>query len=235
MTQWQYNEENDVYWQVGIAYCEYPADETYEKLGIYVPGAYMTGTENGDGTYTCEANPTGVVEGYTVQTGKFGRRGGPGERPERGDGMQEQYAMDGIDRKETSGGITLTGTYETVQDYMDALNAEKTWVTYDSGTNTATITSVADFVSAFKFASKNLGAFDALDESQGENELFGDGDGSGAHFDTALTTEVNLALALENCGADVDFETVWGQAHVEAERTGGSTTNFIEWVNACLK
>ena len=29
--------------------------------------------------------------------------------------------------------------------------------------------------------------------------------------DTALTTEVNLALALENYGKNVDFETVWGQ------------------------
>ena len=50
--------------------------------------------------------------------------------------------------------------------------------------------------------------------------------------DTALTTEINLALALENYGADVDFETVWGQGHTEAERTGGSSENFIAWVNA---
>ena len=187
------------------------------------------------------------------------------------------FAADGIVRNGTAGGISLSGTYETAQDYIDALNAEKTWVKYDSGTNTATITSVADFVSAMKTASKDLGAFDALDESQGENILFGDGDGEGDHFDaamaqllkgtdyetafaedlertdalgtstadrvnmynplyylssyydgyqsasvashwrirsgisqsdTALTTEVNLALALENYGADVDFETV---------------------------
>ena len=54
MTKWQYEEESDVYWQTGIVYCASPADEEYENLGIYVPGAYMTGTENGDGTYTCE-------------------------------------------------------------------------------------------------------------------------------------------------------------------------------------
>ena len=143
-----------------------------------------------------------------------------------------------------------------------------------------------------------------LDRSQGENILFGYGDGSGAHFDavmaellagtdyeeafaedlarvdtlgnsveyrvnlysplyflssyyegygtsqvasywrirtginqsdTALSTEVNLALALEAYGADMDFETVWGQAHVEAERTGDSTTNFIAWVVECCQ
>ncbi|MDO4297788.1 MAG: hypothetical protein Q4C59_04820 [Lachnospiraceae bacterium] len=33
----------------------------------------------------------------------------------------------------------------------------------------------------------------------------------------------------------VDFETVWGQGHVEAERTGDSASNFIAWVNECLQ
>lgn len=215
------------------------------------------------------------------------------------------YARDGVDRNTQTGGIVLSGTYETAQDYINALNAEKTWINYDSQTNTATITSIADFTEAVKRASKNIGAFDALDKSQAENTLFGYGDGAGAHFDevmaqiladneiygqeyaedmektdslgntvsyrvnmynplyflidyydgyqssnvakywrirtgisqsdTSLTTEVNLALALENYGADVDFETVWGQQHTMAERTGDSTTNFIEWVNQCME
>ena len=216
--------------------------------------------------------------------------------------------VDDITRNDTSSGISLSGTYETAQDYIEALNADGEWVTYDEATNTATITSVADFVKAFKSASKNLGAFDQLDGGQGENTLFGYGDGSGAHFDstlaailadlgnkyaddyaadlektdsagytaeqrmnmytplyyllessegygtstvaqywrirtgiaqsdTAVTTEVNLALALDNYDSveSVDFATVWGEGHTEAERTGSSTENFIEWVNACLK
>ena len=54
--------------------------------------------------------------------------------------------------------------------------------------------------------------------------------------DTALTTELNLALALK---ADVrvesvDFATVWGQGHTMAERTGSADENFIEWVANCL-
>jgi hypothetical protein len=53
--------------------------------------------------------------------------------------------------------------------------------------------------------------------------------------DTALSTELNLTLALENYGRDVDFETVWGAGHTMAERTGTSTENFIEWVNECLQ
>lgn len=571
MTKWQYNAEDNVYWQVGIIYCSSPADENYENLGIYVPGAYMTGIGNGDGTYTCEIDSSGTAGGFTAETAPivipvdtpgyaamaaptgyssetssytnagfvyvhagcrgrdagapagvtdlkaairyirytgdmipgstdriftFGMSGGGAQSALLGttgdselytpyleaigaassssdavagtmawcpitnldyaseayewnlgvtrtdlsedmqklsDAMAEQFALyinklgltdkngnilsltdsdkgvyqagsyydylkaviekslnnfltdttfpytaasggkggfggpddfgdlpnvepdsnfgghgdkgdfdmesvpdrqnfsdnkgdrkgdlpdldgersnfgyieerDDINRNEISGGISLSGTYETVQDYIDALNAEMTWVTYDSETNTATITSIADFVSALKLASKDLGAFDALDRSQGENTLFGYGDGKGAHFDavmaellkdhaeygaayaedlirtdalgvsvtdrvnmynplyylssyyegyqtakiashwrirtginqsdTALTTEVNLALALENYGADVDFETVWGQAHVEAERTGNSTENFIAWVIECCQ
>ncbi|GIF23050.1 hypothetical protein BJ973_000591 [Actinoplanes tereljensis] len=48
--------------------------------------------------------------------------------------------------------------------------------------------------------------------------------------DTANTTEVNLALALQNYGSDVDFATVWGLGHTVAERTGDGPTNFIAWV-----
>lgn len=230
-----------------------------------------------------------------------------GKFSEEKDGNSEQQPIEEIDdimRTITDSGLTLDGTYETAQDYIDALNAEYEWVTYDSSTNTAAITSVADFVRALKNASKDVGAFDDLNTAQGENELFGYGDGSGAHFDavmaelladnesygeayaedlkktdfvgntvdtrlnmynpmyyledyyegyqtanvakywrirtginqgdTALCTEINLALALESYGVNVDFETVWGQGHVEAERTGDSTANFIAWVKECL-
>ena len=226
-------------------------------------------------------------------------------KPGTGNDAPDFYAMDGVDRNLSTGGVTLSGTYETAQDYVDALNADGTWVNYDSATNTATITSIADFTNACKRASKGIGAFDALDESQAENTLFGYGDGTTSHFDatlaellkndetygaafteamektdsegntvtergnmynplyylssyydgyqkstvadywrirtgiaqsdTSLTTEVNLALALKNYGADVDFATIWGEGHTMAESTGDSTTNFIEWVNKCLK
>lgn len=64
-----------------------------------------------------------------------------GEQPDFGN-IEER---DDINRNEVSGGISLSGTYETAQDYIDALNAEKVWVTYDSATNTATIASIAEF------------------------------------------------------------------------------------------
>ena len=54
--------------------------------------------------------------------------------------------------------------------------------------------------------------------------------------DTSQCVDVNLYLAvLGKVGSDnVEFSTVWGQGHTQAERTGDSTTNFINWVNNCL-
>ena len=112
MSKWQYNEDDDVYYQIGISYCENPADESYETLAVFVPGAYMTST---------------VAKYWRIRTG--------------------------------------------------------------------------------------------INQS-----------------DCALSTEVNLALALESCDgvSDVDFETVWGQGHTQAERTGNSSDNFIDWINDCM-
>lgn len=547
MSKWQYNSDDDVYYQIGITYCANPADESYENLAVFVPGEYMTGTDNGDGTYTCELNESAEINGYTAstapivmpintpgysaqnalteytdvseymdagfvyvhagcrgrdegapagvtdlkaavryirycdevlagssdsiftfgmsgggaqsavmgsagdsdlyeayleeigavqgvsdavlgsmcwcpitnldtadeayewmmgstrsglsdeeqqisdklaeafasyineagikdadgntltleesssgiyQSGSYyeymktviedslnnflqdtefpydassaseGRMGGgmpSGEAPDFGSGekpdgapsggpdgskpdMSNAEANDNITRNDASGsGLSLTGTYESAQEYIDALNENGEWVTYDESTGKVSITSIEDFVSAFKTASKNLGAFDQLDAGQGENTLFGYGDGNGAHFDQtlanileeinseyassysedlektdsegntvstrlnmytplyyllesqegyetstvakywrirsginqgdcALSTEMNLALALENYAevSDVDFETVWGQGHTQAERTGNSSDNFIEWVNNCM-
>ena len=109
-------------------------------------------------------------------------------------------AIDDITRNETSSGLSLSGTYETVQDYIDAMNANGEWVSYDAETNTAAVTSIEDFVKAFKSASKNLGAFDQLDGGQGENTLFGYGDGNGAHFDPVLA-EILSELGSEYAGA----------------------------------
>ena len=245
--------------------------------------------------------------------GMMGGGPGGGGIPEGDSGssndMANAEASDDITRTESSeSGLSLDGTYETAQDYIDALNADGEWVTYDADSNTVTITSIEDFVSALKGASKNLGAFDQLDAGQGENTLFGYGDGEGAHFDStlasilkdlgsdyasdyeadlakedscgntvdtrlnmytplyyllesqegygtstvakywrirtgieqgdcALSTEMNIALALQNYDGveSVDFETVWGQGHTQAERTGNASDNFIAWVKECTK
>ncbi len=546
-TKWSYNSEDDVYYQIGISYCENPADESYETLAVFVPGAYMNATDNGDGTYTCEMNEEANINGYTAltapivmpintpgysaqsaltsyasfsdymnagfiyvhagcrgrdagapagvtdlkaavryirysddtvpgdaesiftfgmsgggaqsslmgstgdsdlyepylkeigavegisdavlgsmcwcpitnldtadeayewmlgttrndlseeeqaisdrlaeafaayineagikdengnvltleeseqgiyQTGsyyeymksviegslnnfladtsfpydasssqdQFGDHGGgampygggPGNgeepqenSPDHSEGNSSQVnfeEIDDIQRTGSSSSLSLSGTYETAQDYIDALNANGEWVVYDSDSNTVTISDISSFVKNLKSASKSLGAFDQLDAGQGENTLFGYGDGNGTHFDSilaeiltdlnneyasdyvsdltktdsvgnavdvrlnmytplyyllesskgfgdstvakywrirtginqgdcALSTEMNLALALKNYSTveSVDFETVWGQGHTQAERTGNSTDNFISWVEECTR
>ncbi len=519
MTKWQYNSEDDVYWQVGIAYCATPQDAEYETMGFYVPGAYFDAADNGDGTYTCAVNTEAVVGGYTagsapvivpVDTPGYRAMKAPAEYEEFGygaikdytdagfvlavagargreagapagvtdlkaairytrfnadvlpgnmdaiftegmsgggaqsailgatgnsalydpylrqigavmetgdevlgsmawcpitsldeadaayewnmgvtrtelsekeqaisDGLAGSYAdyinslglqdedgnvltlepseqgidqagsyyeyiraqievslnhyledtefpfkitgvrqsgtgdteNDGISRTGVSGGVSVAGTFDTPQDYIDMLNINGHWVDYDADTNTVSIASVGAFAVALKEASKGIGAFDQIDGRQGENILFGYGDErTGAHFDltlgaildelgyeeadayaadfaredsvgntvetrvnmysplyyllasqqgyqtsdvascwrirtginqsdTALCTEVNLALALESNEAvdSVDFAMVWGRAHVSAERTGTDIGNFIEWVNACMR
>ena len=71
MSAWQYDEASDVYWQVGVSYCADPADESYETMGIYVPGAYFNATDNGDGTFTCVVNEEGQAGAYTIETAPY--------------------------------------------------------------------------------------------------------------------------------------------------------------------
>ena len=118
-------------------------------------------------------------------------------------GEGEFIAKDEINRSSSGAeaGVTLSGTYATAEDYINALNANGEWVSYDAKTNTAAVTSVADFTKAMKPATKNVGAFDAFDRSQGENTLFGIGDGNGAHFDkteAALLADTDYAADFED-------------------------------------
>jgi len=45
-----------------------PQASDYETLGIYVPGAYLTGKDNGNGTYTATVNTSGAVGDFTAAT-----------------------------------------------------------------------------------------------------------------------------------------------------------------------
>lgn len=66
-TKWSYDEEHDVYYQLGVPYCLHPGTETYETLAIYVPGAYMEGEKHGR-KYTCTLLK-GVRKGEFTSTG----------------------------------------------------------------------------------------------------------------------------------------------------------------------
>jgi len=86
-----------------------------------------------------------------------------------------------------AGGETADSTtYEAAQDYIDSLNADVEWIDYDPETNTATITSVADFATYAKTPSKSVAAFDDLDRGQAENNVFGNDESDSLHFDSVL-------------------------------------------------
>jgi len=66
--EWKYDKSSDTYYIVGISYCDNPADESYETMGIFVPGAYMEASANSNGSYSCSVNSTGEKNGFTAYT-----------------------------------------------------------------------------------------------------------------------------------------------------------------------
>jgi hypothetical protein len=263
---------------------------------------------------------------YTKSAGGFPGGGKPpdgamppdGGTPPDGAAPQGDAAQAGTAPTGNTSAATAAATYQTVQEYIASLNKDAQWVTYDSGSNTATISSIAAFVTACKSPSKSVGAFDDLSRGQAENDAFGNNASDALHFDpvladllaknqaqyatysdwkaayvtdyatdlkavdklgsgmpyrmnmynpmyyllayyegyqkstvatswrihtgidqgdTANTVEMNLALALQNYSGvkNVEFTTVWDQAHTTAERTGNSTDNFIAWVAEVVK
>lgn len=114
-------------------------------------------------------------------------------------------AIDNIVRAVVTGGVDMTGTYDTKEDYIKALNKNGEWIKYNNATNKYKITSIEDFVLAVKRANKGIGAFDQLDKGQGENTLFGLG-GSQSHFDKYLREIVGEGKQKKDF--DNDFEAV---------------------------
>ena len=88
----------------------------------------------------------------------------------------------------------------SAQEYIDGLNSDEKWISYDKNTNTAVITSVADFAKHCKKASESIVAFDWPNSY---NTLFGYGDGKGAHFDSILA-DVLTKLGSEYAGEYTD-------------------------------
>ena len=114
------------------------------------------------------------------------------------------YTSDGVG----PGGSTESVTYETAQAYIDSLNAEAQWVTYDAAANRAKISSLADFAKYVKTASKSVPAFDALDRSLAENAVFGVVEANELHFDQLV------ARLLKNNQAKYESLTDWKSQYV---------------------
>ena len=68
MSKWNYDEKNNVYYQLNIDYCEKSKLNENEKFDIYVPGEYLIGKKNNDGMYKCEINTKGQKTGYNAES-----------------------------------------------------------------------------------------------------------------------------------------------------------------------
>lgn len=172
-------ESGDGLWQAG-SYYEYTKAFIEDSLNKFLASTEFP--------YDAGKAQSGGFGGHDGMMGggnrPMGGPGGQGGIPAGGMGYEQR---DNIQRTaQASSGLSLNGRYETVKDYINALNANGTWVMYDEKTNTARISSIADFTKNVKPATKSVGAFDDLNARQGENVLFGYGDGKGAHFDKYL-------------------------------------------------
>ena len=162
------------------------------QLGLKHEGQALTLTESSQGIYTQGSYAT-YLEGVVNQSlNNFL------------DDTSFPYTSDGAG----PGGSTESVTYETAQAYIDSLNAETQWVTYDAATNTAKISSLADFAKYVKTASKSVPAFDALDRSLAENAVFGVADANELHFDQLV------ARLLKNNQAKYESLTDWNSQYV---------------------
>lgn len=162
------------------------------QLGLKHEGQALTLTESSEGIYTQGSYAT-YLEGVVNQSlNNFLAD------------TSFPYTSDGAG----PGGSTESGTYETAQAYIDSLNAETQWVTYDAAANRAKISSLADFAKYVKTASKSVPAFDALDRSLAENAVFGVADANELHFDQLV------ARLLKNNQAKYESLTDWNSQYV---------------------
>jgi hypothetical protein len=82
-------------------------------------------------------------------------------------------------------------TYTDKAAFITAIDGGDGWVSYDSTTEKATVTSLAGFVKKYKNANKDCTSFDAVTKNQPENDTFGDKTCDYRHFDYNLYDILN--------------------------------------------
>lgn len=65
MSNWNYDEVNNIYYKMNVGYCKNSEKEKNEVFEIYVPGEYLIGKKNEDGTYNCSINTKGSKSIFT--------------------------------------------------------------------------------------------------------------------------------------------------------------------------
>lgn len=112
---------------------------------------------------------------------------------------------------DTSGTQVQSVVYNTAADYVSALNQDDRWFTYNQRRNTVRISSMRDFVTHVKTASKKVSAFDATDRSTTANQLFGVSDSGSLHFSQMISDTLTANADTYASASDWDsaYVTDW--------------------------
>ncbi len=121
-------------------------------------------------------------------------------------GSYYDYIMSVINRSLNN---YLADNYSDTSSRASYVSGLGDWVSYDSSTDTATVSSLSGFVQSQKSASKDVGAFDDLDRGQAENEVFADTDNNALHFDSLMS---NL-LSTKDYSSYSDFDSSVASAY----------------------
>ncbi|WP_147680107.1 subtype A tannase [Actinomyces ruminicola] len=199
-----------------LAATEFPyTPNTTEMAGMEAQGG-SGGPAGGPGGSTGDASglPSGAPgDGQApdgAPTGE-GTQGAPADGGPDGDGATAGAGGPG---EGSSADSSESVTYETVEDYIAALNEDVEWVSYDSSTNTATITGLEGFVTSQKAATKDVGALDGVDRGQTENTVLGVGE-TAMHF-SELSRDV-IAANQDTYAALTDWSDEYGSSEYDSD------------------
>lgn len=103
--KWNYDEDNDVFWQTGVNYCQYPLSDGCEKLMICIPGKYMEADENDTGTFACSVDIDNCIGSYSAKSAPIILK--VNDDAFAGQTVPEEYSYDDVDEYISQGYICV--------------------------------------------------------------------------------------------------------------------------------
>lgn len=103
--------------------------------------------------------------------------------------------------------------YSTQNDYVNDLNSDVWWLTFNETNATVRVSGLGYFVRRLKSAAKDVCAFDALDRSTVENQLFGVDDAGSLHFSSMVRDTLDAGSA--SYAKDPKYEAAYLRAWTE--------------------
>lgn len=113
-------------------------------------------------------------------------------------------------------------TYDSVDDYVEALNKDYPWITYNARRAEASVTDLGSFVTHCRPATAGVCAFDSLDRDEPANQLFGNDEVDSTHFDGTV-----LSLLTQNSEAYAQLEG-WDERYLEEWKSDLTLTDSLE-------